>query len=47
MDGECACCGRQMGGGRQMFCDDCRTTHTVCAACAAEVTESDGLRLVA
>jgi len=38
MDGECAFCGRADAARREVFCDDCRARHRVCAACADEAT---------
>jgi hypothetical protein len=49
MDRECAFCGRASGATHDVFCEDCRTDHQACTACADEVTsaESEVYRLVA
>ena len=48
MDAECACCGRFVVEGRQVFCEDCQATHTVCSTCDEDVAaDADGFRLVA
>lgn len=48
MDAECAFCGRLVVEGRQVFCEDCQVTHTVCPSCAEDVAAgADGYRLVA
>ena len=49
-DVECAFCGRALDTRRQVSCDDCQLTHTVCPSCADEVAAGqtgDGYRLVA
>jgi len=46
MDGECAFCGRAEAASHQMFCQDCRTHHRVCRACADDAAaEADTLGL--
>ena len=40
MDAECAFCGRASAATCQVVCEDCRSQHSACAACAEEVTST-------